>query len=102
MSLTHNVDLNKMFSSQSGTDGMELVNHNLNDKIYQDEISHNLSIILDKFKQKLNKEPNDTMTKIEIIDFLDNNLSVSLYNLTAIGWQKIRQRNSRENSKRTR
>jgi len=75
-----NVDLKQMmFSSNSGTD-IEINNHNLKDKMYQDEINQHMQIILGKFKQNLNKSPEDTMSKDELLNFLDSLLPVFLFN----------------------
>jgi len=71
-----NVDLNKMFSKDSATDNLEMVNHNLKDEMYQAEINQNMNIILNKFKLKANKNPNDKMSKDEVVSFLDSLLPV--------------------------
>ncbi len=75
----NNLDINKVFSNQGGSDNVEMQKHNLNNEIYQDEINHNMEIILNSFKNKANKGPNDTMTKDELLDFLDSNVGVRYY-----------------------
>jgi hypothetical protein len=56
----------------SGSDGLEIHNHNLENESYKAEISSNMKLILDKFKQKLNKNENDTIKAIELFGFLDS------------------------------
>ena len=73
---TSNVDLKQMFSSNTSGTEIEINNHNLKDKSYQDEISNNMIIILKKFKHKADKNPDDKMTKENLILFLDSLLPV--------------------------
>ncbi len=68
------VDIKKMFS-QGGSDGI-VMNHNLKSDQYKEEINQNFQVILNKFKSEINKEPDDTITKDEIMTFLDNCLPV--------------------------
>ena len=70
------LDVNKMFSKDSATDNLEMQNHDLKNDKYQDEINHNMNIILNQFKLKAKKNSTDKMTKDEVVKFLDSSLTV--------------------------
>lgn len=74
--MAKNVDINKMFNNQSGTDNIEIHNHNLNDGASQEEILQNMNVITNKFKSKLNKNPQDEMTVDVVTSFLDSCLVI--------------------------
>jgi len=66
--LKDNLDVGKMFGNGNGN--LDIQQHDLNDEAFKDEINSNMNTILNKFKT-INKKPNDTIRKDELLTFLD-------------------------------